>query len=53
MQRGSSAAFNTILAAMGRGQQDPNVKATEKQTLALIQALKQNKVTLEVAEAVA
>ena len=53
MQRGSSAAFNTILAAMGRGQQDPNVKATEKQTQALIQALKQNKVTLEVAEAVA
>ena len=53
MQRGSGAAFNTILAAMGRGQQDPNVKATEKQTQALIQALKQNKVSLEVAEAVA
>jgi hypothetical protein len=53
MQRGSSAAFNTILAAMGRGQQDPNVKATEKQTQMLIQALKQNKVTIEVAEAVA
>lgn len=53
MQRGSGAAFSTILAAMGRGQQDPNVKATEKQTQALIQALKQNKVSLEVAEAVA
>jgi hypothetical protein len=53
MQRGSSAAFNTILSAMGRGAVDPNVKATEKQTQQLIEALKANKTTLTVAEGVA
>ena len=49
MQRGSSAAFNTILASMGRSGKDPNVQATEKQTQQIVNALKQNKVSLEVA----
>ena len=53
MQRGSSAAFNTILASMGRSGKDPNVQATEKQTQQIVNALKQNKVSLEVAGPVA
>ena len=53
MQRGSSAAFNTILASMGRNVKDPNVQATEKQTQQIVNALKQNKVSLEVAGPVA
>ena len=49
MQRGSSAAFNAILASMGRNVKDPNVQATETQTQQIVNALKQNKVSLEVA----
>lgn len=42
MQRGSAEAYSTIVAAM-RGNKDPVVKATEKQTAVLVKALKENK----------
>jgi len=43
MQRGSVEAYSTIVQAMMRnGSQDPNVKATEKQTKELVKALKSN-----------
>lgn len=42
MARGSSEAFSTLVKAM-MGNRDPNVKATEKQTVALTKAIKENK----------
>ena len=42
MQKGSAEAYSTIVAAM-RGNKDPVVKATEKQTAVLVKALKENK----------
>lgn len=38
MQKGSSEAFSTVLAAMFGNKNDPNVKATEKQTKELVKA---------------
>lgn len=42
MQKGSAEAYSTIVQAMFRGK-DPNVQATEKQTVAIVKALKENK----------
>lgn len=42
MQKGSAEAYSTIVAAM-RGNKDPVVKATEKQTAILVKTLKENK----------
>jgi hypothetical protein len=42
MQRGSAEAYSTIVQAMFRGK-DPNVQATEKQTVVLVKAMKDNK----------
>jgi hypothetical protein len=42
MARGSAEAFSTIVKAM-MGNRDPNVIATQKQTVALTKAIKENK----------
>lgn len=43
MGRGSAEAFSTIVQAMIGSQQDPNVKATEKQTKQLVKAIGKQK----------
>lgn len=42
MQKGSAEAYSTIVQSMFRGK-DPNVQATEKQTMQLVKAIKENK----------
>lgn len=42
MQKGSAEAYSTIVQAMFRGK-DPNVQATEKQTMQLVKAIKETK----------
>ena len=52
MQRGSAEAYSTIVQAMFRGQ-DPNVKATEKQTVQLVKAMKDTKPKFNLVESFA
>jgi hypothetical protein len=50
MQRGSAEAYSTIVQSMFRGK-DPNVQATEKQTMQLVKAMKETKPQFAMVEA--